>query len=88
MIIIGDFMINVEIRNVDSQGRLLLPSSWRKKHGVDGREVYVVVLEDRIEIFPLKSDLKRFVDSVEIDVPEEIFLDYHMLRKFLGREVR
>lgn len=55
---------------------------------VDGEEVYVVVLDDRIEILPLKSDLKRFVDLVEVDVPEEVFLDYHKLRKFLGREVK
>ncbi len=55
----------------------LYPLAWRKKHVIDGGEVYVVVLDDRIEILPPKSDLKRFVDSVEIDVPEKAFLDYH-----------
>ncbi|MEM3586840.1 MAG: hypothetical protein QXO71_05890 [Candidatus Jordarchaeaceae archaeon] len=70
----------MEKRTIDSQGRLLLPSSWRRKHMVDGKEVYMIILDDRIEIFPLKSDLKKFIDSVEVDVPEDSFLDYHKLR--------
>lgn len=81
-------MVNVERRTVDSQGRLLLPSSWRKKYMVDVDEVYVVILDDRIEILPLKSDLKGFVDSVEVDVPEGSFLDYHKLRGSLRREFK
>nr|MDO8081115.1 AbrB/MazE/SpoVT family DNA-binding domain-containing protein [Candidatus Freyarchaeota archaeon] len=81
-------MVIMERRNVDSQGRLLLPSSWRKKHMVDGDEVYMVILDDRIEILPLKSDLKKFVDSVEVDIPEGSFLDYHKLRKELRREFK
>jgi bifunctional DNA-binding transcriptional regulator/antitoxin component of YhaV-PrlF toxin-antitoxin module len=81
-------MANVERRAVDPQGRLLLPSWWRKKHMVDGDEVYMVILDDRIEILPLKSDLKKFVDSVEVDIPEGSFLDYHKLRKELRREFK
>lgn len=83
MSFIGDFMASVEIRRIDSQGRLLLPSSWRKKHMAEGDEVYVIIHEDRIEILPLKSNLKKFVDSVKVDISEEAFLDYHRLRKAL-----
>ncbi|MHA1579278.1 MAG: AbrB/MazE/SpoVT family DNA-binding domain-containing protein [Candidatus Freyarchaeota archaeon] len=76
-------MTIVEIRRVDSQGRLLLPSSWRRKHIAEGDEVYMIIHEDKIEILPLRSNLKKFVDSVEVDVSEEEFLDYHKLRKTL-----
>lgn len=55
---------------------------------VDVDEVYMVILDDGIEILPLKSDLKKFVDSVEVDIPEVSYLDYHKLRKELRREFK
>jgi bifunctional DNA-binding transcriptional regulator/antitoxin component of YhaV-PrlF toxin-antitoxin module len=59
----------VEVKRVDSQGRLVLPKSWREKWG---NEVIVVELEDRIEILPRKKPrLSRFFDILEVELKGE-----------------
>ena len=75
--------MKVEIRKIDPQGRVLLPSEWRKRVLGDKKEVLIISLSDRIEIFPRVGDLEEFIDSIEIDIPENKFLDYHELRRVL-----
>lgn len=72
--------MKVVVRKVDSQGRVVLPASW--KH-MRGKEVIVVEREGRVEIFPRDVDLSKYVDSVEVDV--ENFEDYHELRRELRK---
>ncbi len=67
-------------RKVDSQGRVVLPVEWRRKV-LRGEEVLVLQFDERIEIHPWGADLSEFIDAVEVDLAEEDFLDYHMLRK-------
>ena len=70
-------MSKVEIRPVDTQGRIILPKSWRNR--LRTRSVLVIDEDDRLEIRPADADLSRFVDAVEVD--GEHFDDYHKLRK-------
>ncbi|RLE90717.1 MAG: AbrB family transcriptional regulator [Thermoprotei archaeon] len=72
--------MKVVVRKVDSQGRVVLPVSW--KH-MRGKEVIVVEREGRVEIFRRDVDLSKYVDSVEVDV--ENFEDYHELRRELRK---
>ena len=75
-------MSTVEIRTVDTQGRIILPKSWRNR--LKTNSVIVIAEDDRLEIRPADADLSRFVDAVEVDV--EHFEDYHTLRKGLRKD--
>lgn len=70
------------IRKIDSQGRIVLPASWRKR--IKTNEVVVVEREGKVEILPRDADLSKYVDSVEVDV--DSFEDYHELRRELRGE--
>jgi bifunctional DNA-binding transcriptional regulator/antitoxin component of YhaV-PrlF toxin-antitoxin module len=74
--------MKVEIKKVDSQGRVVLPISWRRR--MKGDEVVVIEGEVKVEIFPRDADLSKYVDSVEVEVMN--FEDYHKLRKELRKE--
>ncbi|ASI98387.1 AbrB/MazE/SpoVT family DNA-binding domain-containing protein [Thermococcus celer] len=71
--------MKVEIKKIDSQGRIVLPISWRRR--IKGDEVVVIEEEGKVEILPRDVDLSKYVDSVEVDVDN--FGDYHKLRKEL-----
>jgi AbrB family looped-hinge helix DNA binding protein len=75
-------MSKVEIKTVDTQGRIILPKSWRNR--LKTNSVVVIDEDDRLEIRPADADLSRFVDAVEVDV--EHFEDYHKLRKGLRKD--
>jgi bifunctional DNA-binding transcriptional regulator/antitoxin component of YhaV-PrlF toxin-antitoxin module len=75
------YMSKVETKKVDSQGRISLPASWRKRALGKEKEVIVVDLDDHVEVLAKGSDLSKYIDSVEVDV--ESFEDYHALRKEL-----
>jgi len=61
--------MEIVVKRLDSQGRLLIPREIREKLG---DEVIIVDLGDRVELLPRKRvDLKRFFDSVEIDELKE-----------------
>jgi bifunctional DNA-binding transcriptional regulator/antitoxin component of YhaV-PrlF toxin-antitoxin module len=73
--------MKVEVKKIDSQGRIVLPVSWRRR--VDD-EMVVVEREEKVEIFPRDVDLSKYIDSVEVEV--ETFDDYHELRKELRKK--
>jgi AbrB family looped-hinge helix DNA binding protein len=75
-------MPKVEIRPVDTQGRIILPKAWRKRFGTNS--VVVIDEDDRLEILPADTDLSRFVDAVEVE--GDHFDDYHKLRKGLRKD--
>ena len=71
--------MKVEIKKVDSQGRVVLPISWRGRLKSD--EVVVIEESEKIEILPRDVDLSKYLDSVEVEVGN--IEDYHEVRKEL-----
>jgi bifunctional DNA-binding transcriptional regulator/antitoxin component of YhaV-PrlF toxin-antitoxin module len=74
--------MKVEIKKIDSQGRVVLPVSWRRR--MKGEEVMVIEEKAKVEIFPRDVDLSKYVDSVEVEVDN--FEDYHKVRKELRKK--
>jgi len=59
-------MTTVEFKKIDSQGRLVLPKSWRERWG---NEVILIELDDRIEIIPRKKPrLSRFFNIIDAEI--------------------
>ena len=74
----------VEIRKVDSQGRISLPAKWRANVLKKTEEVYILDRGDYLLVTPRrKVDLTKHFDVVEVDVDPEEFQDYNRLRKAL-----
>jgi AbrB family looped-hinge helix DNA binding protein len=60
----------VEVKKVDSQGRIVLPKEWRERWG---SEVILIEFEDKIEILPKRRPkLSQFFDIIEAEVKEDI----------------
>ena len=74
-------MVKVDIRPIDSQGRIILPKAWREKH--KSKTVLVIDEDDRLEIRAGNTDLSQYIDAVETDIQN--FDDYHSLRKGLRK---
>jgi AbrB family looped-hinge helix DNA binding protein len=75
-------MSKVEIKPVDTQGRIILPKSWRNR--LRTSSVVIIDEDDRLEIRPADIDLIRFMDAVNVET--EHFDDYHKLRKGLRKD--
>ncbi len=60
----------VEVKKIDSQGRIVLPKEWRERWG---GEVILIEFEDRIEILPKKKPkLSQFFDIIEAEIREDV----------------
>ena len=87
-IYIWGFRLWMEIRGVDSQGRISLPVEWRREVLADGDEVYVFREGESLIVRARReSDLSENFDSVPVDVDPEAFKDYHELKKALLKGV-
>ena len=76
--------LNIEVRRVDSQGRIALPSEWRKRTLQASREVIIMQRDDHLLVRPrLEGDLTRFFDAFTAEVPPESFKDYKQLKRAL-----
>ena len=68
------FMVNrmevgVEVKKVDSQGRLILPADWRESEVGESRELYVVKRKGYLKIVPKRRvDLTENFDKVDLGV--------------------
>ncbi len=72
-------MMGVEVKKVDSYGRIGLPKKWREK------EVFMLEYPDHVKILPKeKVDLTKFFDAAEMEVTK--FADYHQLKAELARK--
>jgi bifunctional DNA-binding transcriptional regulator/antitoxin component of YhaV-PrlF toxin-antitoxin module len=59
----------VEIRKVDSQGRLILPSDWRAKELPESGEVYIVKQKGYLKVIPRRAvDLQKFFDKADLGI--------------------
>lgn len=75
--------MHVEERNVDHQGRVSLPSKWRKKHLGDNGKVTITQNGDEIIISPLKpGKISDHFDSVEVDIKSDL-TDWNKVKKEL-----
>lgn len=73
----------VEERNVDHQGRISLPSKWRKKHLSENGKVTITQKGDEIIITPLKpGKISDYFDSVEVDLKSDLS-DWNKVKKEL-----
>ncbi|MDO9034379.1 MAG: hypothetical protein Q7U51_04165 [Methanoregula sp.] len=75
-------MTKVEIKQVDAQGRIILPKAWRNR--LKTKNVMIIDEDDRLEILPADTDLARFVDAVEVEGKH--FDNYHAMRKELRKD--
>ncbi len=74
--------MQVEIRSVDSQGRILLPQDWRNRY-LKGKKAIVINKGNIVEIRPFaKSDLTKHFDKVEVDLKADLS-DWHKVSKEL-----
>ncbi|RLG44178.1 MAG: hypothetical protein DRN81_05100 [Thermoproteota archaeon] len=57
----------VELRKVDGQGRIVIPSDWRSRELGEDREVFVIKFKGYLKIVPRKrTDLTKYFDSVDL----------------------
>jgi len=59
----------VEVKKVDSQGRLILPADWRESEVGESRELYIVKRKGYLKIIPKRRvDLTENFDKVDLGV--------------------
>lgn len=67
-------------KQLDPEGRLLLPKKWREKHG---KNVLIVETDEYLKIVPKKrKKLTEFFDRVKIDIKADLS-DWHAVKKEL-----
>jgi len=76
--------MQIMLKEVDSQGRIVLPAAWRKKH-LRGGKVLLRPKGDVLEVVPRgKVDLTAYFDAAEADVKSDL-ADWHGVRKELQK---
>ncbi len=66
---VKDLESGVEVKKVDSQGRLILPADWRETEIGESRELYVIKRKGYLKLVPKrKVDLTEFFDKVDLGV--------------------
>lgn len=74
--------MELAVRGVDAQGRIVLPKAWRTKYLKSGK-VLVSVNGDTVEIKPSNFvDLTEYFDRLEVDINADLS-DWHQVRKEL-----
>jgi DNA-binding transcriptional regulator/RsmH inhibitor MraZ len=61
--------MGVEVKRIDSQGRLILPADWRESEVGESRELYIVKRKGYLKIIPRRTvDLTEDFDRVDLGV--------------------
>jgi bifunctional DNA-binding transcriptional regulator/antitoxin component of YhaV-PrlF toxin-antitoxin module len=77
--------MEVEVKTVDTQGRIMLPKTWRDRYLKDKKAV-VSQKGDLIEIRPFTDiDLTKYFDSIEVDLKADLS-DWHKVLEELRRK--
>jgi len=72
------------LKEVDPQGRIVLPADWRRKH-LRGDKVLLRPKGDVLEIVPQdKVDLTAYFDAADVDVKSDLS-DWHGVRRELRK---
>jgi len=59
----------VEVRKVDSQGRLILPADWREAEIGESRELFIIKRKGYLKIVPKRRvDLTASFDKIDLGV--------------------
>jgi bifunctional DNA-binding transcriptional regulator/antitoxin component of YhaV-PrlF toxin-antitoxin module len=59
----------VEVKKVDSQGRIILPADWREAEVGESRELYVIKRKGYLKLVPKRRvDLTACFDKVDLGV--------------------
>ena len=59
----------VEVKKVDSQGRLILPVDWREAELGESRELYIIKRKGYLKLVPKRRvDLTKYFDKVDLGV--------------------
>jgi len=59
----------VEVKKVDSQGRLILPLDWREAEIGENRELYVIKRKGYLKLIPKRRvDLTECFDKIDLGV--------------------
>ena len=59
----------VEVKKVDSQGRLILPADWREAEIGESRELYVIKRKGYLKLVPKRRvDLTENFDKIDLGV--------------------
>lgn len=75
----------VEVKEVDGQGRIVIPKEWRTRI-LKGKKVVLRLRDDKIEITAYgEQDLTKFFDVGMVDV-EGSLDEWHSFRKGLRRK--
>ncbi|PVU76665.1 AbrB family transcriptional regulator [Acidianus hospitalis] len=74
-------MEKVKIKKVDNQGRIVIPKEWRVRFNTD--EYMLVLMEDKIVVYPKVSNLSKLIGSVEVDeLPDGLHELKHKVYRF------
>ena len=77
--------MEVEVKTVDTQGRIMLPKIWRDRY-LKEKKAVVSQKGDVIEIRPFTNiDLTKYFDSIEVDLKADL-TDWHKVREELRRK--
>ncbi len=72
------------LKEVDGQGRIVIPASWRKKH-LRGNKVLLRPKGEALEIVPQDEvDLTAHFDAAEADIRSDLS-DWHGVRRELRK---
>ena len=64
-----DVEYGVEVKKLDSQGRIILPADWRETEVGETREVYVIKRKGYLKLVPKRRvDLTECFDKVDLSV--------------------
>ena len=59
----------VEVKKLDSQGRIILPADWREVEVGENKEVYIIKRKGYLKVVPKRRvDLTICFDSVDLGV--------------------
>jgi len=77
--------VEVEVKTIDNQGRIMLPKSWRDRY-LKNKKAIVSLKGDLIEIRPFENtDLTKYFDKIEVDLKADLS-DWHKVRQELRRK--
>ena len=72
------------VRELDKQGRIVIPKEWREKYARKGKLV-VRLEKGEIRMTPVATvDLTEYFDFIEVDLKSDLS-DWHSVRKELRR---